>query len=123
MDKLSELKESLAKMDEKYKEIKGDMPVDPKMDKYNEVMNYMYDCMSRMRDYMWQTEANIYQRIDNHTNPQGSTHPPMLKTASHVESYLDACGMSNDAEVVKPQIYVRASRQGNKEFDVNLNIK
>lgn len=123
MDKnLEKLKESLAKIDDKYKEIKGDMSVDPKMDKQNQMMDYMYQCMSNLRDYIYGAEDRMHSKMDNHMVPNGKTHAPHLNSASAVENYLDACGMSEDYIVQKPTIQVKASRQGNKEFEVELNI-
>lgn len=118
--KLQELKESLASIDTNFKQIKADMDGDDKM---NKLAEYFYDSLSRIREYMWQMEGNLYRNLDNHTNPPGAIHAPNLKTASHVQSYCDACGMGDDVEIVKPVIFVRASRNGAKEFTAEINIK
>ncbi len=118
--KLQEMKESMAALEVKYKELRADMPMDDKM---NKMMDYFYDSMSRMRDYMWEMEGNMYRNLEKHTNPAGATHAPHLKTASQVQAYCDSCNMTDDVEVVKPQIHIRANRQGNKEFSIDLNLK
>jgi len=120
MDKLSELKQSWAKMDKKFKEIQADMPMDTKN---NDLMNYMWDAMSSMRNMVWDLHDSHAAKMNDHMTPPGKTHAPHLNCASAVESYLDACGMSEDYAVQKPTIQVRANSQGNKTFEVDLNIK
>jgi hypothetical protein len=120
MNKLEELKQSWAEMEDSYKQIRADMPVDPTQDKQNQIMDYMWECMSSLRNQMWDLHDSHSNALANHASPVGKTHPPALNSASAVENYLDACGMTNDYEVKKPSIQVRANRQGNKEFQVEL---
>ena len=120
--KIEELKESWAKMEEKYKELKADMPANPNSDQMNKIMDYIWNCMNSLSNQMWNLHDSHAKRMDNHMNPMGATHAPHLKTASQVQSYLKACNMNQDYNVEKPSIYVRASRAGNKEFMVDLNV-
>jgi hypothetical protein len=125
MNDLNKLKESIASFDKKIQEIRADLSKNPtpEQSKYNDMMDYMNQCMSSLRNYVYGAEEQIHNRINNHTNPQNSTHAPNLKTASHVSNYLDMCGMAEDYTVEKPKIQVKASRQGYKQFEVSINTK
>lgn len=115
---LKQLKESLAQIEKQYNEIKGDMPVDPKMDKYNSMMDMMYRGFSNLRDYIYGLESKMYAQMDTHKKG----HLPPILGADKMSKALKTLGCDGDYEIQKPVIYARASRQGNKEFEVELNI-
>ena len=119
MDKLQELKQNWAKIDEKFKEIRA-MGTDPKS---NEIMDYVWDAMSSIRNQMWDLHDSHASQLNNHINPQKGIHPPTLNSASAVQNYLDACGMSEDFEIQKPVINVKANTSGRKNFDIDLKLE
>lgn len=120
MENLKELKASLDNFDKKYKELKSNNSTN---DNNSQMMDYMYECLSSLRNYIYGAEDRLHSRLDIHMYPPGKIHPPHLLTASHVENYLEMCGMDNDCEIVKPKITMKASQNGKKEFSVDLKVK
>jgi len=116
LEKLQELRASILDIDKKYREIKGYGDVSS-----NPCPAEVEDMMYRMLSDVWRYIENVNQSNstawDNHM--AGNTHLPKL-TASQQEKLLKAAGAGDDFQVVKPQIYARASRNGRKEFEIDL---
>lgn len=126
MDKLKEIKDlteikaALDKSTKQFEQLRADCCVnDTNQEMYYKVMDACYLMVQNLRQYIYSVEDNFYRTMDNHT--QG--HLPKINGAEKMQNALETLGISEDYEVAKPTIYVRASRQGNKEFDINLNIK
>ena len=119
---LKELSESCASLCENLKQLKADMPVDPK-NPSNDMMNKCMDAMYNIADNLHRridiVDQNHWQKMDNHIS--ASTHLPKL-TASQHEKLLKSCGASEDYQVQKPTIWAR-NRQGNAELVVDLSKK
>jgi len=122
MDKLTELKEIKANVeiiDKKYRESKGygestDKPCAA------ETEDMMYSMVQGIYRYIDYIEGNIYSWQDRHI--ENSTHLPKL-TPSQTEKLLKAAGASEDFDVQKKIIWSSTTRAGNKEFEIDLNIK
>lgn len=71
-------------------------------------VGYMIENLSRRMDWI---SENFWKHTENHV--------PALKTASQMEAFLDAVGMSNDVEVRKPVIYVNASAKNGPTLTLN----
>lgn len=112
MEKLQELRQNLASLDDQMKQAKADMSSD---DKYTAMFEYLYQSISRTREYLYELEDALY----NHSSPSNG-HIPKIKGAGKMEGALKALGISEDYEVQKPTIYARATRAGNPEFSIEL---
>lgn len=125
MDKLKEIKDlteikaALDKSEKDFKQIQADMVVDNNNEIYYKCMDACYSMVSSLRQYVYSVEDNFYRTMDNHM----IGHLPKIHGAEKMENALETLGISSDYEVQKPTIYVRANRQGNKQFDIDLNIK
>lgn len=126
MDKLKEIKDlteikaALDKSEAKFKELRADCCVnDQNQEMYYKVMDACYLMVQNLRQYIYSVEDNMWKMFDEHKK----NHPPKLMTATHLQNYLEACGMENDIEIVKPTIYIQASKNGIKSFEVDLNLK
>ncbi|MEK6881257.1 MAG: hypothetical protein AABY22_16670 [Nanoarchaeota archaeon] len=116
MKNLQEIKANLDKLDKEFKQIRADVTTDSNNEMYWKIMDNCYQMVSSVRNYIYALEDGIYKDWENHKK----NHPPKLLTATQLENYLEMCGMSNDYNVEKPKIEVRANRQGNKEFQIDL---
>jgi len=113
MEKLKELRQNLAALDEKAKQAKADMT--EKEDENAYLFDYLFQSISYMREYMYQLEDQLWQ----HSSPSNG-HLPKIKGAGKMESALKTLGLNDDYDVQKPTIYASASRSGNKQFEVTL---
>jgi len=118
MEKLKEIKAAIEKSEQQFKQIQADMVVDNNNEIYYKCMDACYRMVSDLRQYVYAVEDNLYKVMDNHLNG----HLPAIKSAEKFENALDTLGIGSDFNVEKPTIYVRANRNGNKEFDISLNI-
>lgn len=121
LEKLQIIKGNLDKLDKEYKEIRGDVCCvtdNPNQEIYYKCMDTCYQMVSSLRQYVYSIEDNFYKTMDNHN--QG--HLPKINGAEKMQNALETLGISEDYDLQKPVIYVRASRQGNKEFSVDLNM-
>ncbi len=118
MTELEQLKQVMASIDEKVKKAQADAPsnTDQRM---SEMFNYCYDMIGRLRDYVYQVEANTYDMFRKHE--QG--HLPPIKGAGKMEKALEKLGMADDYNVSKPTIWVSANRTGQKEYNIILPLK
>lgn len=122
MDKNKELQEIKAKLeqsDKTFKQIRADMGEDKNNEIYWRCMDSCYAMLNDLRGYIYSVEDNFYKTMDNHT----AGHLPKIQGAEKMQNALETLGLDGDYEIQKPTLYIRASRQGNKEFEVDLNIK
>lgn len=72
-----------------------------------------------LRDYVYQSDARLWDAIYEHKK----NHIPALD-AGAMEKFLKAVGISDSYRVEKPTIYIQASKNGNKTYNIDLsNIK
>lgn len=126
-EEIIKLQTSYAAIQEKWKKIKADMPVNPAKpaqddDGDNPDMEDMMDMMKEMNDnmnarmgYVWNAISSLrdshqqhHKNLDQHMN---IGHMPKM-TAGQLQKVLDKCGMAGDFNVEKPTIY--ASTNGRK---------
>jgi 5-bromo-4-chloroindolyl phosphate hydrolysis protein len=115
MKNLQEIKANLEKLDKEFKQIRADMP-ESNNDVYYKCMDACYQMVSSLRQYVYGMEDNFYRTMDTHM----VGHLPKIAGAEKMSNALETLGISEDYAVQKPTIYVRANRQGNKEFQVEL---
>lgn len=103
--KLKEFQESFASVKKKLEEVKASPDSDDSRKMMYEICSYLMNQIYALGDEMY-----------NYTNKHSIGHPPALKTATHMEKYLKACGMDNDVEIVRPTIYMSATNRGVEVF-------
>lgn len=121
MDKLNELKEIKAKLEQSeksFKQIRADIGEDKSNEIYWKCMDSCYSMVSNLKQYIYSIEDSFYKRMDDHL----AGHLPKINGAEKMQNALETLGISEDYDIQKPTIYVRASRQGNKQFDIELNL-
>lgn len=124
MDKLTELKEIKAKLEQsekEFKQIRADIccvTENKDQEVYYKCLDACYLMVSNLREYVYRIEGDFYRTMEEHRNG----HLPKIQGAEKMENALEILGLNQDYEVMKPTIYVRASRNGNKNFDIELNI-
>lgn len=116
MEKLKEIKASLEKLDNQFKEARGNMDTKPADEMYYKIMDNLYYSLQGIREYIYSVQDSL---IDHKTKG----HIPPILGAEKMQNAMETLGISEDYDLQKPVVYVRASRQGNKEFSVDLNIK
>ncbi len=138
MQDLAKLKETLASLDKKFEEIKGQISStqDPKAspetnDNHKTYMDYLgniaanlHSSLSALRNHvysmaddMYAAHRDLHKKIDEHLEAA-----PSPKTATQTQAYLEACKMGNDYDVKKPALYAKASRRG-LQFEATLDLK
>ena len=101
---LEKLKESLASLDIKFKQIKAEMPED---DKHMQMMDLLWNSLGSLRQYVYSVDDRLY----SHAN---DGHIPKL-TPSQLEELLDSCGAGGDYNVNKRQLFASA------KYDIKAN--
>jgi hypothetical protein len=109
-EEIKKLEQSFAEIHAKMIETKAYSECSPE-DQYKSLCN----CLANLSERISYVSQSFY----NYTYEHSKGHSLPLKTATHVQNYLDACGMGDDYRVEKPVIYASASRRGlevNAEF-------
>lgn len=114
-EKFKELRANLDKSFDGIKKIKADMG-DMEDDNNSEMIDYLCQCVSSMKQYMYSLEDNMCAAMCNHANQ----HTPKLVTASQVENFLKAIGASKDYTVVKPVLF---ASDKNNSLEVEIQFK
>jgi hypothetical protein len=118
MEKLKEIKAALEKSENQLKQIQADMVVDNNNEVYYKCIDACYQMVSNLRQYVYAVEDNLYKVIDNHA----AGHLPKILGAEKMKNVLETLGLDGDYDVQKPAIYIRASRQGKGDIDVDLKL-
>lgn len=101
-EKVKQFKESFAKIDKQYREVKGyGESCDTKSN--NEEIDYLYALIRGFYDYVNYIEQDIY-------NHKTKGHIPPILGAGKMENALTVLGIGSDYEVKKPIIWTSASK-------------
>ena len=99
--KTKELRETFAKLEEKYKQIQASPTPEEKSKQMEE---WIYSMFSSLRSQMWKCEDAQYAHANDN-----SKHLPKL-TPGQMQKLIDACGATDDYNVVKNNLYCSASK-------------
>jgi hypothetical protein len=117
------LKEAFAALENTAKELKdkvskADMcEVTPDNFKYLcSTCDNLYNMIYNLRDAIYQGDGKIWDAMDKHR----VGHIPAINSSEKMQNALDALGIGEDFEVIRPTIWIQASKNGNKTFNVDL---
>ncbi len=116
---LKELSENFASLCDNLKQLKADMPVDPKNpnnDMMNKCMDAMYNIASNLHQRMDMISQGNWQWQDNHTKG----HAPAFKSQAQLSKFLKNHDMQADYKAEPRDIYASTDRYGNPQFEVDL---
>jgi hypothetical protein len=116
------LKEAFAALENTAKELKNKVSkadmceVTPDNFKYLcSTCDNLYNMIYNLRDAVYQGDSRVWDAFYQHQQ----NHVPKLD-AGAMEKFLKVVGLSDSYEVIKPSIYISASKNGNKTFNVDL---
>lgn len=110
----AEIKENINKVKES-KAYGEDTVSCDKLDYLCHSCDNLYSMIYALRDYINESDSRIWDALYRHQ----TNHVPSLQ-AGPMKKFIKAVGLEDSFEVVKPQIYISASRNGNKTFNVDL---
>lgn len=118
MNELEKLKQAMASIEVKMKEVKADMEEGPDSvdSKMSSMMGYCCDMVNNLRQYVYRVEDAMYSKFSDHS----IGHLPPINGAGKMEKALEKLGIAEDYNISKPTIWVSASRNGKKEYNVTL---
>ena len=104
MDKLQELKASVAEKEGKLKEIQAQHGEEAKCEhceKMDKMMSYAMDYVRSIQNYAYEVENSMYKMHSEHQ----VGHIPKIQGAGAMEKALKALGIDKDWEIIKPVIF------------------
>lgn len=102
MDKeFQEIKAAQEVLNTKLKEIRADMPDDPKI---KQIWDSMYSMVNNIYSYVDYIAEKIYKQQEIHAEHVNNGHFPKIKTATQMQKCLEMMNAEDDFEIKKPVI-------------------
>lgn len=111
---LEKLKESLASLDKKFVQLKGNHDTVNNPELNNQIWNICYDMIAGLRQYVYSIDDRLYEH-----SSQG--HIPKIVGAERMNNALEALGLDGDYRAEPKTIYaynIQANKNG-----VELDLK
>ena len=98
---LEELKQTLASLDDKFKELKGNGEIVTSPDLQSQIWNVCYDMVSNLRNYVYAVEDRMYSKWQDHQ----LGHLPQILGAERMNNALETLGLDGDFKAEPKTIY------------------